>query len=72
MHGLHELQRLALDLPRGRPVVVMANPRVGEHQIGLAGEEGGVMRKLLGYGAITIATVALAAFVINLIQSGGL
>jgi len=53
-------------------VLAPAKVIVGCSTVGLAGEEGGVMRKLLGYGAITIATVALAAFVINLFQSGGL
>jgi hypothetical protein len=33
--------------------------------VGLAGQEGSVMRKLLGYGAVTIGTVALAALVIS-------
>lgn len=49
-------------------VLAPAKVIVGCSTVGLAGEEGAVMRKLLGYGAITIGTVALAAFIINLIQ----
>ena len=30
VHGLHELQRLAVDLARSRPIVMMANSGVGE------------------------------------------
>ena len=49
-------------------VLAPAKVIVGCSTVGLAGEEGGVMRKLLGYGLITVATVALAAFLINLFQ----
>jgi len=48
-------------------VLAPAKVIVGCSTVGLAGEEGSVMRKLLGYGAITIGTVALAAFIINLL-----
>jgi len=47
-------------------VLAPAKVIVGCSTVGLAGQEGGVMRKLLGYGAVTIGTVALAAFLINL------
>jgi hypothetical protein len=30
VHGLHELQRLPVDLARSRPIVMMANSSVGE------------------------------------------
>ena len=47
-------------------VLAPAKVIVGCSTVGLAGQEGGVMRKLLGYGAVTVGTVALAAFLINL------
>jgi lactate permease len=47
-------------------VLAPAKVIVGCSTVGLAGEEGGVMRKMLGYGLIPIITVALVAFVINL------
>jgi lactate permease len=46
-------------------VLAPAKVIVGCSTVGLSGEEGRVMRKLLGYGLITIGTVALAAFLIN-------
>ncbi len=46
-------------------VLAPAKVIVGCSTVGLSGEEGTVMRKLLGYGLITIATVALVAFFIN-------
>ncbi len=48
-------------------VLAPAKVIVGCSTVGLAGQEGLVMRKLLGYGAVTIGTVALAAFVISLL-----
>jgi lactate permease len=45
-------------------VLAPAKVIVGCSTVGLAGEEGDVMRKLLGYGLITIATVAVAAILI--------
>ena len=48
-------------------VLAPAKVIVGCSTVGLAGQEGSVMRKLLGYGAVTIGTVALAAFVISLL-----
>src|SRR3954466_11538296 len=39
MHGLHELQRFAVNLSWSRPVVMVANPGVGEGELGLAGEK---------------------------------
>jgi len=47
-------------------VVAPAKVIVGCSTVGLAGEEGAVMRKLLVYGAITVGTVALAALVLHL------
>ncbi len=47
-------------------VLAPAKVIVGCSTVGLAGEEGAVMRKLLGYGAVTVGTVALAAFLIGL------
>jgi lactate permease len=46
-------------------VLAPAKVIVGCSTVGLAGEEGAVMRKLLGYGAVTIGTVALAALLIQ-------
>lgn len=48
-------------------VLAPAKVIVGSSTVGLAGKEGEVMRKLLGYGGITVGTVALAAFIVNLI-----
>jgi lactate permease len=45
-------------------VLAPAKVIVGCSTVGLAGEEGDVMRRLLGYGLITIVTVAAAALVI--------
>ncbi len=45
-------------------VLAPAKVIVGCSTVGLAGEEGVVMRRLLGYGLITIGTVAIAALVI--------
>jgi lactate permease len=45
-------------------VLAPAKVIVGSSTVGLAGEEGAVMRKILGYGLITIMTVAVAALVI--------
>jgi lactate permease len=46
-------------------VLAPAKVIVGSSTVGLAGEEGAVMRKILGYGLITIVTVAIAALVIS-------
>jgi lactate permease len=48
-------------------VLAPAKVIVGCSTVGLAGQEGSVMRKLLGYGAITVGSVALSAFIINLL-----
>ena len=48
-------------------VLAPAKVIVGCSTLGLGGKEGAVMRKMLLWGVITIGTVALAAFVINLI-----
>ncbi len=48
-------------------VLAPAKVIVGCSTVGLAGQEGSVMRKLLGYGAITVGSVALAAFIINIL-----
>lgn len=48
-------------------VLAPAKVIVGASTVGLAGKEGEVMRKLLGYGLITIGTVAVAALVISVI-----
>jgi lactate permease len=48
-------------------VLAPAKVIVGCSTVGLAGEEGAVMRKLLGYGAVMVGTVALAAFIISLL-----
>ncbi|MBW6467073.1 MAG: L-lactate permease [Brevefilum sp.] len=48
-------------------VLAPAKVIVGCSTVGLAGEEGIVMRKIIGYGLIPIATVALAAWIIHLI-----
>ena len=45
-------------------VLAPAKVIVGCSTVGLAGEEGDVMRRLLGYGLITIATVAVAALIL--------
>ncbi len=47
-------------------VIAPAKVIVGCSTVGLAGEEGQVMSKILGYGALTIGVVALVAFLINL------
>lgn len=46
-------------------VLAPAKVIVGCSTVGLSGEEGTVMRKLLGYGLITIVTIALVTFLIN-------
>ena len=46
-------------------VLAPAKVIVGCSTVGLAGEEGTVMRRLLGYGLITVGTVALAALIIH-------
>jgi len=46
-------------------VLAPAKVIVGASTVGLAGEEGAIMRKLLGYGAVTIGTVALSALIIH-------
>lgn len=48
-------------------VLAPAKVIVGCSTVGLAGEEGVVMRKIIGYGLIPIATVALAAWIIHLL-----
>jgi lactate permease len=48
-------------------VLAPAKVIVGCSTVGLSGEEGGVMRKIIGYGLIPIATVALAAWMIHLL-----
>ena len=48
-------------------VLAPAKVIVGCSTVGLAGEEGIVMRKIIGYGMIPIATIALAAWIIHLI-----
>ena len=47
-------------------VLAPAKVIVGCSTVGLAGQEGSVMRKLLGYGAITILVVSLTAVIIHL------
>ena len=47
-------------------VLAPAKVIVGCSTVGLSGEEGRVMRKLLGYGLITISSVALVAFIIHM------
>lgn len=49
-------------------VLAPAKVIVGCSTVGLAGQEGEVLRKSLIYGAITIGTVALAAYLINLLS----
>jgi len=49
-------------------VLAPAKVIVGCSTAGLAGEEGLVMRRLLGYGLITISVVAIVAALINLIS----
>ncbi len=46
-------------------VLAPAKVIVGCSTVGLAGEEGAVMRKLLVYGLVTVGTVALAALLIH-------
>jgi lactate permease len=46
-------------------VLAPAKVIVGCSTVGLSGEEGEVMRKIIGYGLIPIATVALAAWIIH-------
>ncbi|HCU58026.1 MAG TPA: L-lactate permease [Anaerolineaceae bacterium] len=48
-------------------VLAPAKVIVGCSTVGLAGREGEVMRKLLGYGGVAVGVVALAAFIINLV-----
>lgn len=48
-------------------VLAPAKVIVGCSTVGLAGEEGSVMRKIIGYGLIPIATVALASWIIHLL-----
>lgn len=48
-------------------VLAPAKVIVGCSTVGLAGQEGAVMRKLLGYGAVTVGSVALAAYIIGLL-----
>ncbi len=48
-------------------VLAPAKVIVGCSTVGLAGEEGNVMRKIIGYGLIPIAIVSLAAWIINLL-----
>jgi len=48
-------------------VLAPAKVIVGCSTVGLAGEEGVVMRKIIGYGLVPIATVALAAWIIHLL-----
>jgi len=48
-------------------VLAPAKVIVGCSTVGLAGREGGVMRKLLGYGLILILTISIAALLIHLI-----
>jgi lactate permease len=52
-------------------VLAPAKVIVGCSTVGLAGEEGVVMRKLLAYGGITIGTVAAAALLLHLTGLGG-
>lgn len=52
-------------------VLAPAKVIVGCSTVGLAGEEGVVMRKLLAYGGITIGTVAAAAIILHLTGLGG-
>ncbi len=47
-------------------VLAPAKVIVGCSTVGLSGEEGMVMRKMLGYGMILIGVVALAAFLIHI------
>ena len=48
-------------------VLAPAKVIVGCSTVGLAGEEGNVMRKIIGYGLIPIAIVALTAWIIHLL-----
>jgi lactate permease len=47
-------------------VLAPAKVIVGCSTVGLSGEEGMVMRKMLGYGMILIGVVAMAAFLIHI------
>ncbi len=49
-------------------VLAPAKVIVGCSTVGLAGEEGVVMRKIIGYGLIPIATVSLAAWLIHILR----
>jgi lactate permease len=51
-------------------VLAPAKVIVGSSTVGLAGQEGVVMRKLMVYGLITIGTVALAALILHLLRWG--
>jgi lactate permease len=46
-------------------VLAPAKVIVGCSTVGLSGKEGEVMRKLLGYGMITLLTVAVAALLLT-------
>ncbi|NLN70410.1 MAG: L-lactate permease [Chloroflexi bacterium] len=48
-------------------VLAPAKVIVGCSTVGLSGEEGDVMRKIIGYGLIPIATVALVTWIIHLL-----
>jgi lactate permease len=48
-------------------VLAPAKVIVGCSTVGLTGEEGGVMRKIIGYGLIPLAILALAAWIIHLL-----
>ncbi len=52
-------------------VLAPAKVIVGCSTVGLAGEEGVVMRKLLVYGLITVGTISITALVLHLIGVGG-
>ena len=51
-------------------VLAPAKVIVGCSTVGLAGQEGGVMGKILGYGLITILVVSVVAVIVHLVQSG--
>ena len=51
-------------------VLAPAKVIVGSSTVGLAGQEGVVMRKLMVYGLVTIGTVAIAALILHLLSSG--
>ena len=48
-------------------VLAPAKVIVGCSTVGMAGEESGVMRKIIGYGLIPLAIIALAAWIIHLL-----